>query len=1162
MVEQVRNRESGDAQLPRAGLRFAASAALLLLMAVEPSGGFTSASFPSQSSDAAKEPQALNVVRELLREGDFEEAEKRARDLLKETETVTGPDSLEAALIMDLVVEALWKSGRVRESGARELAERALAIKEDRFGPVHREVAISLRNLANVFEGINEPSQAKTHYERIVGIQSQLHGPKSTQVADALVDLGSLALVNAAYEESQDFYQRALSIQERTLGEDHPDVSLTLNNLANVLHRTGDYDASESHYRRALAIKEAIYGKHDPELGWTLNGLGVLLKEIGAYSEARSSFETALDIWETAYGPDHTYVSWVLNNLAGVERAVGNYAEGLALYDRTLEIATTKLGTSHLDVAKINHNRARLLGEMGNFGEARRLYEEALAIRSKSERPDHPGTALTLRMLAALLLKMGDPAEAESLYNQAVQIYEKSLGTDHADYSECLTGLAHLQGSSGRVGEARRLYAQAVAIQEEALGDQHPTLAETLNDFADFLSRTGNSGAATSAYERAMAIRDGSLGPDHPLAGKVRDDLGRHLAGLGEYSRALELALLAEEIGRDHLRLTARTLTERRALSYSVVRSSGLDLALSIAAVAGDRVPGVARRIWGALIQSRAIVLDEMAFRRRSIAGSADPEVAAAMEDLAEASRRLANVLFRGPSRKHPERHLGLLEHARRKKEEAERTLAEKSLAFREERAIERIDLTRVAAHLSPGDALVAFVRFHRYPVPAVGESARGLVGDGTPPGNGGTGVAAYAAFVQRAVERSPSLVFLGEAEGIDSLIAGWQKEMRRTRGQAPSAPAEAAYRAVASELRRKIWDPLFPLLRGVGRVFLVPDGAMHLVSFAALPEGDSEYLLETGPLIHYLSAERDIARARGKAGRGTGLLAMGGPAYDVAASPAQIGASRVSPGAGVRASPYRGSRSSCGVFHRIRFEALPSAAKETEELVAMWREATRGMEVAEGASSVVHLKGFEASEAAFKESASGRRVLHLATHGFFLGADCPSISVDSRGIGIVGPRKAAETSSIQVIGENPLLLSGLALAGANRRASAGQNDEDGILTAEEIAAMDLKGVEWAVLSACDTGVGAVKAGEGVLGLRRAFEVAGADTVIMTLWPVSDETAREWMRELYIGRLLRRLDTAEAVRKASMALLQREREKHGAGHPFYWAGFIAAGDWR
>jgi CHAT domain-containing protein len=175
-------------------------------------------------------------------------------------------------------------------------------------------------------------------------------------------------------------------------------------------------------------------------------------------------------------------------------------------------------------------------------------------------------------------------------------------------------------------------------------------------------------------------------------------------------------------------------------------------------------------------------------------------------------------------------------------------------------------------------------------------------------------------------------------------------------------------------------------------------------------------------------------------------------------------------------------------------------------------------------------------------------------------------VSSGTRSVGgLVSAKQAGATLKPKPVAagvsENPLLMSGLALAGANRRAAAGPDDEDGILTAEEVSALNLDGVEWVVLSACDTGLGEIRAGEGVFGLRRAFQVAGARTVIMSLWPVDDDATRVWMRALYRNRLQKHLNTAEAMRAASLGVLRERRARGQSTHPFYWAGFVAAGDW-
>ncbi len=194
----------------------------------------------------------------------------------------------------------------------------------------------------------------------------------------------------------------------------------------------------------------------------------------------------------------------------------------------------------------------------------------------------------------------------------------------------------------------------------------------------------------------------------------------------------------------------------------------------------------------------------------------------------------------------------------------------------------------------------------------------------------------------------------------------------------------------------------------------------------------------------------------------------------------------------------------------------------------------------------MLRLTGSEASEGAFKALAPGFRVLHLATHGFFLGSGTPTRRPGpARGVGALvaaasGPAviPAADTASTLRPRHWPGPTSAISPA-----------TEDGVLTAEEIAALDLSGVEWAVLSACDSGVGEVSVREGVFGLRRAFRIAGAETVIMSLWAVDDEAAREWMTALYRAHLVDGLPTADAVRRASLDVLAARRSRGASVHP-------------
>lgn len=179
---------------------------------------------------------------------------------------------------------------------------------------------------------------------------------------------------------------------------------------------------------------------------------------------------------------------------------------------------------------------------------------------------------------------------------------------------------------------------------------------------------------------------------------------------------------------------------------------------------------------------------------------------------------------------------------------------------------------------------------------------------------------------------------------------------------------------------------------------------------------------------------------------------------------------------------------------------------------------------------------------------AAGNQVLHFATHGFFIGSDC-------------SPGSDPGTDSRRWT-KNPLSFAGLVMAGANYRDAAGADEDDGILTAEEIGTLDLHGTEWSVLSACNTGIGEIRNGEGVFGLRRAFRMAGVRTTIMSLWPIEDEAASGWMTALYRQHFSNRKSTLDSMRDAGLELLQQRRARGLSTHPYYWAGFIASGDWR
>ncbi len=1111
----------------------------------------------------------LESLRRLVKQGRYAEAETAARALLAAVEETSGRESLEAADVLDILVEALWRGGKAREAQSRELAERAIQIKEKTLGKDHPAVASSLNNLAALLIATGDYAGARPLHERALAIREKSLGPDHPEVASSLNGLAKLLWNTGDYAGARPLLERALAIREKALGPDHPDVAQSLNGLAALLWNKGDYAGARPLFERALAIREKVQGPNHPDVASSVNNLATLLTDMGDYAGTRPLYERALAIREKALGPDHPDVAFSLNNLANLLRDTGDYAGARPLLERALAIREKALGPDHPDVAWSLNNLAVLLWNTGDYAGARPLYERALAIGEKAQGPDHPDVASSLNNLAALLRDTGDYAAARPLLERALAIREKALGPDHPDVAWSLDNLANLLWNTGDHAGARLLLERALAIGEKAQGPDHPDVASSLNNLANLLRDTGDYAAAHPLFERALAIREKALGPDHADVASSLNDLAQLQLATGERPLALENALRSESIGRDHLRLTIGSLPERQALRYAEIRASGLGVALS--SLDSLSPAGARSKALDALVRSRALVLDEVGARRHALRGSGDPELAALAERLRSASARYANLLVRGPDSEHSERYRGQLEAARREKEQAEGALAERSASFRSRERQRQIDLAEVASALPPGSALVSYARYPRY-----ASDAKGAAGGAIP---------SYLAFVLRSGVADPVLVPLGRAAEIDSLVSRWAEEAGWGARRRGLRQAEGPCAVAGEALRKRVWDPVGAPLRGEARVFIVPDGALHLVNMAALPAGAGRYLVEGGPLLHTLSAERDLVPSDTLGARPAGLLAVGGADFDARPSAlvavAARGRSRAQTAlaSGGASGAYRGERSGCGDFRSLRFPALPASAAEAREVTRVW-VSSKGSAAGDSDNIPVGLQltGMEASEAEFKALAPGRRVLHIATHGFFLGGRCPSALESVRDIGASTSAAGAASGAVAsgpaarpgssngaprlATGENPLLLSGLALAGANRRDQAGPDQEDGILTAEEIAALDLSGCEWAVLSACETGLGEVRAGEGVFGLRRAFQVAGAGTVIMSLWSVEDEAARRWMRALYAGRLVRGLSTAAAVREASLAVLRERRARGQSTHPFYWGAFVAAGDWR
>jgi CHAT domain-containing protein/tetratricopeptide (TPR) repeat protein len=1130
--------------------------------------------------------QGTDQISQLLDRGSYVAAEELARARIDALTADGGAEPLEHATATDLLVRALVLNGKATVADTPSLADEALRRRQAVLGPEHPDLIPSLINLSDVLLATGEPTRAVDVARRAVALGERGAEASDMRPAQALDRLGSALTGAGRYDDAVVALTRSLRIKEAALPPSSTEIARTLESLTWTLQRKGDYDGAGPIIRRALAIQEAAQTAHPayaevltlfglqlwfegnlpearevstravaaaeltlrpdhPTLARALRYQAGAVMDLGDLSQGRVLLERALGIAERTFGPRHYDTGAYLNDLAIAEYFLGNYTSARSLLERALQVTEARVGRWHDRVATQVNNLALIDTRLGDYASAQREHARAMAIWERVFDRNHPFVAKALVDLAAAYRDQGSPKEALPRLERALQIRERRLGPQHRDVATTLADLATTQKQLGQSTRAAATAARALRIWEQAAAPEAPEFAAVLALYADLQHDLGHAEDARQSYERALTIQAKVLGRSHPSFVGTQAGLASTLAEMGDRPSAMREAVEAESNGRDHLRLMLKYLPERQSLAYAASRPRGLDLILSLA----TSVPDAPEAALDAVIRSRALVLDEMAARRGEVM-RADADVVRLRTDVVSAKQRLANLIVRGPGDLDPQKYATVVDQARREGEIAERRLAERSAAFRAEQTLSQIGLNEVRASLPPGTVLLSFVRYERA---SWNESITPL--RPSPPGRP---VASYLAFILRS-DRPPVAVRLATAATLDRLVTEWRQDIATeiTVGQTPSVSGRRTSMDSGRALRKLVWDPIASHVEAANRILVVPDGALHLLPFVALPgAGNNAYLLEESAAIHYLSTERDVVTPPLRTtSTARGLLAVGAPAFDRVVPTTQQTRPRASgSAAAAKSAAKRGIEPGCGAFQSTTFNPLAGTLQEVRDIAALWQD---GRQVSPDDSAQV-IVGPEATERAFKQNAPGHRVLHLATHGFFLGSDCAPATPGRRGIGGLAPASAPRPASSRA--ENPLLLSGLALAGANQRAAARPQDDDGILTAEEVVSLNLEGVEWAVLSACETGVGAVQAGEGVFGLRRAFQVAGARTVIMSLWSVDDQAALAWMRALYQGRLQRDLSTADAARSASLTVLRSRRAAGQSTSPFYWAAFVAVGD--
>ncbi|MBE9069169.1 CHAT domain-containing protein, partial [Leptolyngbya cf. ectocarpi LEGE 11479] len=669
---------------------------------------------------------------------------------------------------------------------------------------------------------------------------------------------------------------------------------------------------------------------------------------------------------------------------------------------------------------------------------------------------------------------------------------------------------ALLYKSKGNYAEALPQYERALAISEATLGPGHPNVATSLNNLARLYHDQGNYAEALPQYERALAIREAALGPEHPDVAQSLNSLAVLYNSKGNSAQAIDFFRRAAEIEETSLSDTLISSPETERQLYLNTFQGTTDMLVSLGSQTND-LTNTTNLALTTIFRRKGRILDSVTSSFQQLRVQLPPEEQSLLSNLYNIRTQISALRFSGLGNRSPEQYRTLLTNLEAQAKQLETSLSRHSAEFRIES--QPATINAVQSLIPESTALVELVRYNPF--------------NFEDPQNRWSAPPRYAAYTL-TVNGQPQAIDLGEAAPIDALVA----DFRRALGTR-SLHAQT----IARQLDELVMAPIRPLLGDNTHILLSPDSQLNLIPFAALVTEDNRYLIEDYQ-ITYLNSGRDLLRLQLDTPSQQDPVILANPDYASSDTSTQVSQKSVA-----KSNEEQNNQRSIDITN-LTFGPLPGTAAEAEAIAPLLNNATV-------------LTGTNATENALKQ-VNAPSILHIATHGFFLEDVERFIPLDPNSRGFRAglsptPTGNHPTQATPSNTENPLLRSGLALAGFNQRSSG---SEDGVLTALEASGLNLYGTKLVVLSACDTGVGEASTGEGVYGLRRAFVTAGAESQLMSLWQVSDYGTSELM-QLYYQNLKDGQGRSEALRSAQLSLLETDQYQH----PYFWASFIFSGDW-
>ena len=870
-------------------------------------------------------------------------------------------------------------------------------------------------------------------------------------------------------------------------------------NEGRIRYFMGQNEAAIPWYVKSKALRADLLGTTHPDYGKSLNNLAIVYDVMGRYAEAEPLYLEALEIREKTAGQESETYANALANLTGLYQEIGNYEQAEIYGLQAKEIRERLLGPEHPDYGVSLVSLGNLYYLTNNIAKAQQFFLAAKAIYEQQEELDLYGYIDLLINLGALFQQLEDYPLAEEYYQEAASLEEAYLGTDNAEYATILNSLAVVYEYTDRLPLAEKTLLQSLQILAASGQEDGLLYGFFSQNLADVHLKQGKVESAKSIQEEALNILENFVDKSHPRYQRGLRSKAEIEQILNNYeAAAIDLRQLGE-LEQISLNRAIRHFSEDELSNYTEDFKQNLYRYFSLAAAYPELSDLCYDKsmVYKGLLLKTALQLNQLAMSNDS--------TSVLFEQWRSLHRQLA-VQYSLP----------IADQQAIERLESVTHVLEKELVRRTAKignVLQEVHWQEVQQQLSTTTAAIEFIRYQS-DASDLGKSVK------------------YVALVLFSNASKPVFIPLFDQHSLDSLF---QNESETT-----PAFINALYsnqEKGVNALYQLIWEPIAAALNkhpDVQRIYYSPSGLLHRINMGAIPQPNGKQLARTYELIA-LGSTRQLVVPQSSLSlekEKSAALLYGGIDYgDMTTTPG----SDEQETSGIRGLTER------SYYHQQQGYAEEEGAWQSLPWTEVEVMMAQDLLVQSGFRVEVRMKT-EATEASLKvlgEAQKSPALLHLATHGYFF-PDPEEIS---------GEDALAFRAS-----ERAMIRSGLVLADGNYAWKYGHprevGEEDGILTAYEVSKMNLRETALVVLSACETGLGEIKGTEGVYGLQRAFKIAGAHYLIMTLWQIPDFQTQAFMTTFYLSWLEEGKSIPEAFSAAQSYMRARYKD------PYEWAAFI------